>query len=272
MNKTSILVPYDFSEASQRALIYAAALAAQSGLGLHLFHLAEADEDQRILINRMRADADALLALYPLNLEFSVDTGTVFDAIPKKAQDERISLCVMCTHGIRGLRQMLLGADILKVVKNMPVPVIVVQEKAAIPARGIKKILLPAGGHEDFDKLSESLAQLAKQSAAEISIYSIEKPGLAYTETMNHNLSEAKTIFERQRVPFKRIKEDAAFVSVGFARQTLQYAHENGMELIAVMSNSTAENAYFAQADKEQLLTNEYNIPVLCAGMVDKLN
>lgn len=272
MNKTSILVPYDFSEASQRALVYAAALAAQSGLGLHLFHLAEADEDQRILINRMRADADALLALYALTLDFSVDTGTIFEAIPQKAQDGSISLCVMCTHGIRGFRQMLLGADILKVVKNMPVPVIVVQEKAAIPARGIKKILLPAGGHEDFDKLSESLAQLAKQSAAEISIYSIEKPGLAYTETMNHNLSEAKTIFERQGVPFKRIKEDAAFVSVGFARQTLQYAHENGMELIAVMSNSTAENAYFAQADKEQLLTNEFGIPVLCAGKVDKLN
>jgi hypothetical protein len=57
-------------------------------------------------------------------------------------------------------------------------------------------------------------------------------------------------------------------VSFGFAKQTMHYAEENNVDLIAIMPNTSIDHSYFANADKERLLANSQGIAVLCsAGM-----
>ena len=62
------------------------------------------------------------------------------------------------------------------------------------------------------------------------------------------------------------MKEDQNVYSLGYAKQTLKYAQSVGADLICTMSVPSKEYYYFADSDKENLLLNEYHIPILCAG------
>jgi hypothetical protein len=57
-------------------------------------------------------------------------------------------------------------------------------------------------------------------------------------------------------------------VSFGFAKQTMHYATEHNIDLIAIMPNTSIDHSYFANADKEQLLTNAQGIAILCSAGV----
>ncbi|MEA3477811.1 MAG: hypothetical protein U9R60_06500 [Bacteroidota bacterium] len=46
----------------------------------------------------------------------------------------------------------------------------------------------------------------------------------------------------------------------------LQYTDNVGADLISLMSMPTKDYHYFADSDKERLLTNEAGIPILCTS------
>lgn len=76
----------------------------------------------------------------------------------------------------------------------------------------------------------------------------------------------AEERFAEKGISYKRIDEDQNVFSVGFAKQTLNYASAQRANLISIMVNPTQENAYFADSDKEAILMNEHCIPILCTS------
>lgn len=53
--------------------------------------------------------------------------GPVADAIVRQAKKSKADLIVLGTHGRRGVRRMLMGSDAEQVVRNSPVPVMLVR-------------------------------------------------------------------------------------------------------------------------------------------------
>jgi hypothetical protein len=53
---------------------------------------------------------------------------------------------------------------------------------------------------------------------------------------------------------------------MGYARQTLNYAAENGIGLIATPSEVVDNGFLMMKSDKEMLLTNSQGVPVLACG------
>jgi len=100
----------------------------------------------------------------------------------------------------------------------------------------------------------------------EIHLYSISKPGFEQTDKLRYNITLAETRFSEKGISYKRVCEDQSVFSVGFAKQTLLYADQIKADLITVMATPTRENYYFADSDKEAIITNEHCIPVLCAS------
>ena len=86
-----------------------------------------------------------------------------------------------------------------------------------------------------------------------------------YIQTLKKNLDKTRAIFDENGIKHIRVNEKQTVLSIGFAFQTMQYAKKTGADMIAIMSVSSEEYHYFAQQDKENLLTNESGIPVLCA-------
>jgi nucleotide-binding universal stress UspA family protein len=142
---TRILVPTDFSTASDAALDFAKTVARTFGASLHLLHVFEDPivttgfaeayaplpaETRTALVN----DACAQLATRLTDEErdrFSATTEVVsgFSAmgIVEYAQDHQIDLIVMGTHGRTGMSHLFVGSVAERVVRLAPCPVLTVR-------------------------------------------------------------------------------------------------------------------------------------------------
>lgn len=144
-----ILVPIDDSSVAQRGLDEAIALARRLGSSLRLLNVVDA----RLLIGevsslispddllrhwreageRLVAEAGARARAKGIAAEGVVrcDPGMrVCDLIVQEAKTADARLIVMGTHGRRGLRRVALGSDAELVLRDSPVPVLLVRDPA----------------------------------------------------------------------------------------------------------------------------------------------
>jgi len=267
MSLNKILIPTDLTDASEAAIEYAALIAQKANCNLVLLHI-HTDKAWSVFAieNKLRSMCNNAKEIYNIDCEFIIREGNIFNAIPEEANNELYKMAVITTHGIRGLKQKVMGADILKLIKQLPIPALVVTEGCKMPAGGFKKLLFSVGGHEAFQKKIDAAVFIASLFDPEICIYSILRPGQEWSDTLKSNLENTISCFDKKGVRYQRVMEEPSVYSVGYAKQTLQYAEKSGTDLIVIMSVKTQEHFYFAQADKENLLTNNLNIPVLCTS------
>lgn len=259
-----ILVPYDFTEASDKAKEQAAKLDERCAIHIDLLHVIDSAKEEEKAMTTLR-EQSAQLVRKSVSSSVIVQKGAVLETINEVAANGLYHLMVIGTHGPKGLRQSLLGADILKLLKESPCPSIVVQ-KTSQPIEAFKRILLPVGSHEDYESLAEDVNFLAQISGAEVIIYTINRPGEEPAEELLANKEHTIRLFRAHDVPFREVMEDTSVFSFGFAKQTLLYAEKNDVDLIAIMPNVSAEHSYFANADKERVLVNEKGIAILCSA------
>lgn len=141
-----ILVPVDGSATAQRGLEEALALAGRLGSSLHLLHVVDArllmvDVSMTVppqqLLDDWQAEGERLLADalsqarakgVPVDGAVRMDPAfRVCDLIVKEAQDCGAGLIVMGTHGRRGLKRLALGSDAELVLRESPVPLLLVR-------------------------------------------------------------------------------------------------------------------------------------------------
>jgi nucleotide-binding universal stress UspA family protein len=140
--KPLIMVPFDFSETADAALAWAADLRATTGgPPLEIIHAVDArplgtpelpvnpalpDEDETRRLEQMMRDAAArhhAAATVRVVVQLSEVPRVVTDA----AQELRADLIVMGTHGLTGLRRLLLGSVAEHVVRHAHCPVVTVR-------------------------------------------------------------------------------------------------------------------------------------------------
>ena len=139
-----ILVPTDFSEASEAAMKYARAFAENFGATLHVLHVMEDpfiyaptsesyvvpiqfyDEMQKVALDRLNkvlTDADR----EKFHAKLVTLKGSPFVEIVRYAKTEDIDLIVLGTHGRGPIAHMLLGSVAERVVRKAPCPVLTVR-------------------------------------------------------------------------------------------------------------------------------------------------
>ncbi len=136
---TRILVPTDFSEASQRAAEAAVMMADRFGAELQLLHVIEPQvmsyagvpfapvvnfvaEAEQAARQAMTNEEERLRQR--VTVHSSVRMGTAWSEILDEAKERGCDLIVMSTHGHRGLTRALIGSTAEKVVRISSVPVL----------------------------------------------------------------------------------------------------------------------------------------------------
>jgi len=144
-----VLVPTDFSAASDEALEYARTLAEGFDASLYLLHVVEdfslngglisesylgvspearatavADARERLAHRITRRDRELLHA------RSEIIVGATADTIADYAESLRIDLIVMGTHGRTGFAHILIGSVAETVVRTAPCPVLTVHARA----------------------------------------------------------------------------------------------------------------------------------------------
>jgi nucleotide-binding universal stress UspA family protein len=137
-----ILVPHDFSDTADRALDYAAGLAARLGASITVVHAYEipvygfpegpvVTAEMAVQIEgAARAAMDALAKRSKpagVELSFVLRQGAAWSEIQAVAKEIKADLVVIGSHGRRGLSRALLGSVAEKVVRTAPCPVLTVR-------------------------------------------------------------------------------------------------------------------------------------------------
>jgi nucleotide-binding universal stress UspA family protein len=144
-----ILVPVDFSKASDRAIRYATTLANKFGARVSLLHVVEdpfvtgAWQAEAFIANIPELLTELILgarthlgelkkdlAAHGFIVDTAVITGPPAGAIVDHAAAGHFDLIVMGTHGRTGLSHALLGSVAERVVQRAPCPVLTVREAA----------------------------------------------------------------------------------------------------------------------------------------------
>ena len=142
----TVLVPTDFSDASEHALKYGKAMARAFGASLHLVHVMEdllahawaaevyvasmpnlrdeVEKESQIRLSAMLTTEERT----ELKAHVALVAGNPFLEIIRYAKAHDIDLIVMGTHGRGPIAHMLLGSVAEKVVRKSPCPVLTVRE------------------------------------------------------------------------------------------------------------------------------------------------
>ncbi len=260
-----ILCPTDFTGAAARAQHYAISIAARAGSSITLLHVLDKHHNQsQALANasaQMGSAADQLLQQVKVTEVFR-EGDPLKQIIAESRKDH--ALMVVGTHGPKGLRQSLLGADILKLVRHVTVPSLVVQAESPEEIR-IERIVLPVAGHEDITQLLDAVCMLARTFNSEVHVFQVMRPGEQPSDQLLKNKLLMLQRLEKEGIKHVEANVPSTVFSLGFAEQTIRFAQEIGAGCIAIMAKASAEYTYIADAEKERLLMNAPCIPVLCA-------
>lgn len=261
MKKIVVLV--DLTESSKPALLQAFVIAKKSGAEITALHVSHDSDGDANKANEVEAFVQAH-AGSDSAFQVMIGHGKFLSVIPGYIAQLKPDLVVLCTHGIHGIAQNLFGADVLKLVHEIQYPCLVVQEKTVVNPNGIKNILIPASPFPDYMVKVKHAAAVAKIFDARISHYEIDKYVGNTEEAIAENKKLAEVYLQAEGVPFAIVNEDNKSMSLGYAGQTVEYAKANGVDAIALTSDTHHEDMVMGKPDKEKFLTNELAIPILC--------
>lgn len=149
MNTRRILFPTDFSHYNAAALEFASTLAGESKALLFIVHVDETSDLNAALgeaayiyaqspdCPTRRANRERLAQVVPtvagVKYEHHCLTGAPVAEILRFAEQEKVDLIVMASHGRTGLSRLLMGSVAEAVVRRASCPVLIVKQPAIAP-------------------------------------------------------------------------------------------------------------------------------------------
>jgi nucleotide-binding universal stress UspA family protein len=260
MKKIAVLI--DFSEGSIKAFQQALRLSSHTKSTIWLIHMVAAKNKAAEAENKL-TELIKTHAKESLKIEWKVGCGNIYFEINKLLMKLDPDIVLISTHGIKGFKQHIFGSNILKLVQSITFPCIVFQENSTTKLNDIKKILFPIGPDPDFMVKIKQTATIAKTMKAELVIYIINRPQIYEEKTFNDNVELAKSYFAQHEISYSVVKDDVKFASVGYSRQTIDYALINKIPLISQAAKVSKNDVVFGFGDKENFLVNEAGIPIL---------
>jgi len=140
-----ILVPTDFSEHAENALKVAAELAKKHNSEIYLMHMLELPLQEVDALNSQSVLPEAIFFMKLAHKQFekvmsqdylegitiheTVKSDISFSEINEACKENKIDLIIMGSHGSSGLREVFIGSNAEKVVRNSDVPVLVIKNK-----------------------------------------------------------------------------------------------------------------------------------------------
>lgn len=187
-----ILVPLDCSDLAEIALPYAEELAGSMGSKITLIHISEETDDEhdhmhRAYIEKMVEITKQSIKKYFVKLSvksIKVDSvffaGHIAEQIVDYAEEQKIGLIVMATHGRSGIRRWVLGSVAAKVVSATEQPMLLIRANDTSPKRRkkqlFKKALVPLDGSKESEAIIPYIGELASKLKTEVVLFHVVAP------------------------------------------------------------------------------------------------
>ena len=268
----SILIPTDFSVLSESAIKVGIAIAKRQNAQVTLLHavdllpyllptevllssskevLSRKEEELKELSENIQKDTG-------VKADVKVLEGTPSDIICKLAYEENISLIVMGTHGVSGLREFFIGSEAFRVLKNATCPVLTIPgdwqktdfEKVLFPIR-----LKP--GTLDTYFYARPIVEKNNSELFLLGLYDQKKDMVE--EEISMSINKVKQQLDNDKVVFK----SEISQSKDYPAKIIEMAKLYEADLIILTANLDHDfKAYFVGPFVQQVV-NHSRLPVL---------
>ena len=269
-----ILVPCDFSKQAINAFRFALDLAGKSKGEVHLVYVVELPilhdsvlmpvltfEEQLLKDLRTKATErfEKLLEKYPsgkVTLKTKVVFGATSHMILDYSKRNRIDLIVMGTQGASGLRELVIGSNTEKIVRNAAAPVIAVKK---YPGQGsIKNIVFPNTLDPEGQKdLVTRVKELQSFFNATIHLVWINTPVNFYPDIVtNERLEDFAKMFSLRKFTintFNDLSEEAGIIN---------FTHSIKADMIAMGTHGRKGLAHAINGSLAEDLVNQVESPI----------
>jgi nucleotide-binding universal stress UspA family protein len=268
----SILIPTDFSVLSESALKVGIAIAKRQNAAVTLLHvvdllpyllptevllssskevLSRKEEELKELSEKIQKNTGVKAVVKVLE-------GTPSDIICKLAYEENISLIVIGTHGVSGLREFFIGSEAFRVLKNATCPVLTIPgdwqktdfEKVLFPVR-----LKPG----TLDTYYYAIPILEKNNSELFLLGLYDQKKDMVEEEISMSINKFKQQLDNDKVVFKAEISQ----SKDFPAKIIEIAKQYEADLIILTANLDHDfKAYFVGPFVQQVV-NHSRLPVL---------
>ncbi len=264
LDNKPIVVPWDYSQIAEFALLHAIDFALALQRDIILVHITKVEIDNAIHVERLNLIAEEVMHKYGIRPGVIVRTGNIFTEIKQIIDECGAKLAVMGTHGLKGL-QKFTGSWALKVITGSKAPFIVVQDKPS--AADIRKVVLPL----DF-KLEERQklvwAQfIARTFKCKFYLCYIENSDPQIRKRTQANIGAAIKFLESNQINYELQR---LYGKDGLANESINFAQSIGSGLIIIMTTKNIRfQDYVLGAAEQQIIANEAKIPVMCVNPME---
>lgn len=267
----TIIVPVDFSEQSEYALKVAASIAAERNseiIALHMLELSDAMisssegthmNQAMFFIKLAEKQFESFLDKpYLKNLKVTpiIKHYKVYSEVNDIAEKHNANLVVMGSHGTDGLKEIFIGSNAEKMVRNSSIPVLVI--KKDIPNFKIRNIVFASDFKEENVAVYKKAATFAKSLSAKLELVYINVPGDDFLSTED---------------AYKRISGFLDKVGLGQAveiyndytveKGILNYSNNMNADLIAIPTHGRKGLSHFFMGSIGEDIANHSKIPVV---------
>lgn len=270
-----ILIPFDFSETAELALEHAVFMAKLHKADILLLHVVESfsfasaissafGKSQSEFESKMESSAkDRLQNLTEklhhdsgMSVSFKIDSGKIYKKIMSVAEEEKVDIIVMGTHGVSGFQEFLVGSNTYRVVMSAPCPVISVQTHAK--KIGFKNIILPIDNSHSSRQKVKHAVEIAKHYNSVVHIAGMmTMTDVDLQRRFEVKIHQVRDYFEEHEVPHT-VK---VFKTDNTAATTEEFATQVNADLIMIMTDQEGSGIFMGNF--AQQIINHSKIPVM---------
>lgn len=267
----TIIVPIDFSEQAEYALQVAASLADRHGseiLALHMLELNQAIisssegfyQEHTVFLLKLaeKRMGEFLNKPYLKGIKVTpiIKHFKVFGEVNEVAEKHKADMVVMGSHGTDGLKEIFIGSNAEKVVRNSDIPVLVIKQK--IKDFKIDDFVFASDFLKENVKAFKSALNFAKKLNARMHLVYVNTPGDDFLSTQD---------------AYKRISEFLKKANVGMEveiyndysveRGVLNFSEGMNADLIGIPTHGRKGLSHFFMGSIGEDIANHSTIPVI---------
>lgn len=267
----TILVAIDFSKNADHALEYAITFSEELQASVYLIWVDNNVSDETVLdtiegeiriekkeyLKRLNAKyKDRILGG---KFEVLLRRGRVYQEVAKAARQIEADMIFAGTHGVSGYEQHWIGSNAYRIVTQAPCPVFTIRGGYKF-AGSINKILLPLDSSLETKQKLPFVADLSLKFNAKVHLLKVYNTSIGVIRKRIDKFGdEAVNCLKERGVDF--LLDEIEVKNV--AASIIDYSTENGIDLIAIMTDQGTTTANKFLGPYSQQLINNSKIPVV---------
>lgn len=270
-----IIVPIDFSEHSEYALITAAHLAKKYNadlLALHMLEMSDimltatkGEQYQKAVFFFKLAEQkfESFLKksyLQGIKVTPIVKHFKVFSEVNDVAKEEDADLIIMGSHGVSGLKEFFVGSNTERVVRNADIPVLVVKHE--LSNSSFDQVLFATNFDEENVEPYLKASRLFEKLDSELTLLYVNLPNENFKSSVEIENKIAEFLMAAHG-NLDRLNSVAYHADYTVEQGILNYANKIGADLIAIPTHGRKGVTHFFAGSIGEDIANHSELPVI---------